>query len=112
MWRVRQKEIELDDRLRSKSREGHSASRSRGSFKPSRDFDRDIPSSSSPPSKRVSEDCHLMEDEGLKDEELEVFLHSRYLSLSLSLCLSVCLSSNANPSLFVPWLDALINVPT
>lgn len=94
MWRVRQKELELDNRLRGKSREGNNASRSRGGSGPSRDFNYDTPSSSSPSSKRVSEDCHFREDQGLKDEELEEFLHSRYLSLCLCVLLMqihVCL---------------------
>ncbi|XP_038888945.1 protein FAM133 [Benincasa hispida] len=77
MWRVRQKELELDDRLRGKSRDGNNASRRQGSFRASSDFSHDIPSSSSPSNKRVSEDCLLREDQGLKDEELEEFLHSR-----------------------------------
>lgn len=77
MWRVRQKELELDDRLRGKSREGNNGSGSRRGFKPSTDFSHDIPSSSSPSSKRDYEDCDLRENQGLKDEELEEFLHSR-----------------------------------
>uniref|UniRef100_A0A0A0K4S4 Uncharacterized protein n=2 Tax=Cucumis sativus TaxID=3659 RepID=A0A0A0K4S4_CUCSA len=77
MWRVRQKELELDNRLRGNSRDRNSTSRRRESFRPSNVSSDDIPSSSSPSSKRISEDCDLREDQGLKDEELEEFLHSR-----------------------------------
>lgn len=103
MWRVRQKELELDDRLRGKSRDGNNTSRSQGSFRPSTDSSHDIPSSSSPSNRRVSEDCHLREDQGLKDEELEEFLHSRYL------CVYACVLLG-NTRLFVPWLDTSINM--
>ncbi|KAA0040329.1 protein FAM133 [Cucumis melo var. makuwa] len=77
MWRVRQKELELDDRLRGNSRDRNNTSRRRESSRPSIISSHEIPSSSSPSSKRISEDCDLREDQGLKDEELEEFLHSR-----------------------------------
>ncbi|PON83379.1 G patch domain protein [Trema orientale] len=78
MWRVRQKELELDDRLKGKSKDQRSNG---GSYRNSDSLstskrhivvgDRANASCSS------SKSCHSRNDDGLKDEELEEFLHSR-----------------------------------
>ncbi|XP_057515749.1 uncharacterized protein LOC130797247 [Amaranthus tricolor] len=77
MWRLRQKEKELDDKLKGKLRVDRSDS--------SRDRDRELHESQSKrhdsnPScssrKRPYED-DSKEEEGLRDEEIEEFLHSR-----------------------------------
>ncbi|KAJ6424482.1 hypothetical protein OIU84_025294 [Salix udensis] len=83
MWRVRQKEIEMDDRLRERSGYDDNCSKNCGDVG-------DIPRStgrrhsvnenntrvSSSSSKRVGS-SYSGEDEGLRDEEVEEFLHSR-----------------------------------
>lgn len=87
MWRVRQKEIELDDRLKGRSRDNSSSDRSnRDSDDSQRHTNKrhscgersaSVPCSSS---KRVIEDIenhYSREDEGLKDDEIDEFLHSR-----------------------------------
>lgn len=84
MWRVRQKELELDDRLRGRSRDESSSDRSRSDFSSSSrsttkrhsTSDRNASASCSP-SKRASDYCQSKEDGGLRDEEVEEFLHSR-----------------------------------
>lgn len=83
MWRVREKELELDDRLRGRSRyDGNSSKnhrdvgnvfRSTSQRHSINENDTNMPSSSS---KIVGSSCSR-EDEGLRDEEVEEFLHSR-----------------------------------
>lgn len=76
MWRARRKEIELDDRLRGKMRDEDSSSwSSRGNRTESgrsskRQLDTDTDASSS---------CSLRkgDDEGLRDDQVDEFLHSR-----------------------------------
>ncbi|MBA0614358.1 hypothetical protein Godav_014663 [Gossypium davidsonii] len=82
MWRVRQKELELNDRLKGRSKKDTSHSRSYGdtsnssrrtSGKHESDFSASCSSSKRPAkSSRSRED-----DEGLRDEEIEEFLQSR-----------------------------------
>lgn len=100
MWRVRQKELELDDKLKGTSRDyrshtsrdGYSesfgrpskrhdsntscSSRKRSYEDPSKEDKRRDPNASCSLSKRSYED-YSKEDEGLRDEEIEEFLHSR-----------------------------------
>ncbi|KAK8563162.1 hypothetical protein V6N13_018300 [Hibiscus sabdariffa] len=80
MWRVRQKELELNDRLKGRSRydtkhrsygDGSNSSR-RTSEKQESDFNASCSSH-----KRMAESSCLGEDEGLRDEEIEKFLQSR-----------------------------------
>ncbi|XP_027106107.1 uncharacterized protein [Coffea arabica] len=76
MWRARQKERELDDRLRGKMRDEGSGGWSSGGIRTEagrsskRQLDTDTDASSS---------CSLRkgDDEGLRDDEVEEFLHSR-----------------------------------
>ncbi|KAL5855195.1 hypothetical protein ACOSQ3_005029 [Xanthoceras sorbifolium] len=83
MWRVRQKELELNDRLKGRSRDESSCRRQRDGGNSSRssskshgtDIDSAITSCSS--SKRVHDSSYSREDEGLRDEDVEEFLHSR-----------------------------------
>jgi hypothetical protein len=85
MWWVREKELELDDRLRGRSRyDGNSSKnhrdvgnvfRSTSQRHSINENDTNMPSSSS---KIVGSSCSR-EDEGLRDEEVEEFLHSRSL---------------------------------
>ena len=92
MWRVRQKELELDDRLKVRLRDDSSSDRSnrdRSSSKRSTnkrhigiETSASVPCSSS---KRAIQDCYSSEDEGLKDEDIDEFLHSRSAGLSVSL---------------------------
>ncbi|CAK9145010.1 unnamed protein product [Ilex paraguariensis] len=84
MWRVRQKEQELDDRLKGRLRNESSSDRSHGDISESQRSkgkrhidDKANATFSSSQSKRVAQDCHLRDNEGLKDNEVEEFLHSR-----------------------------------
>ncbi|XP_031256915.1 DNA topoisomerase 1-like [Pistacia vera] len=83
MWRVRQKELELNDRLKDRSKDersnrshrniGNSRSSTKGHA-----MDDDSTTDSCSSSKRLSENnSYYREDEGLRDEEVEEFLHSR-----------------------------------
>ncbi|CAA2963744.1 nucleolar 58-like [Olea europaea subsp. europaea] len=83
MWRLRQKEKELDSRLRG-SRNGSSKRRSGSdvsntSRSTSREYyDNESHSSASSSSKkRVTRESHPSKDDGLKDDEMEEFLHAR-----------------------------------
>ncbi|KAL6008451.1 hypothetical protein ACLOJK_033962 [Asimina triloba] len=82
MWRVRKKELELDDKLRSRS-EGRSRVRSHSSnsdspVRGSRHEQVNRTAAGSCTSrKRENEDCSTGWDAGLRDEEIEEFLHSR-----------------------------------
>ncbi|XP_007041437.2 PREDICTED: uncharacterized protein LOC18607294 [Theobroma cacao] len=81
MWRVRQKELELNNRLKGRSRDDSRHSRSDGDISnPSRSTSRRPDSNASAScssSKRVAESSYSGEDEGLRDEEIEEFLNSR-----------------------------------
>uniref|UniRef100_A0A7C9AUZ6 Uncharacterized protein n=1 Tax=Opuntia streptacantha TaxID=393608 RepID=A0A7C9AUZ6_OPUST len=78
MWRVRQKELELDDRLKGKSRDEGSHVKEGGDRETSRSISKRRDSDASCSSSRRSyEDHHSGDDDGLKDEEIEKFLHSR-----------------------------------
>ncbi|WCJ32154.1 hypothetical protein M5689_013594 [Euphorbia peplus] len=73
MWRARQKEHELDDRARERSRHGSSSSSSHGEISKKQVIsDSSINSFSS-----IKRNCNSREDGGLKDEEIEEFLRSR-----------------------------------
>ncbi|KAL7236217.1 hypothetical protein ACSBR1_019472 [Camellia fascicularis] len=84
MWRVRQKELELDDRLKGRMGDDSSSGRSqrdgsdsqRSTNKRHSRIDTNVsdPCSSS---KRVVQDSYAREDEALKDEDIDEFLHSR-----------------------------------
>lgn len=83
MWRVRQKELELNDRLKGMSQDDIRHNRRHGdTSKPSRNtnrrHERNVSASCSS-SKRVAESCFSREDEGLRDEEVEEFLHTRFV---------------------------------
>lgn len=91
MWRVRQKEMELDKRVKGTSVYKSSGDGSHRDDSSSRStgrragVDKSTSASSSSSSKKEPEHS----PEGLKDEELEEFLHSRYycsLMLSDVLC--------------------------
>lgn len=91
MWRVRQKEIELDKRVKGRLRDKSSGDSSRWGDNSSRStgrhaiVDNSTGASSSCSSKSEYEHC----PEGLKDDELQEFLYSRYyffLLLSDVLC--------------------------
>lgn len=90
MWRARQKELELDNRIsRGRSRDESRSSRPsrrdsvstpRSTSKTYSDYDDDsggLGSCSS--SKRLHKKDYNGEDEGLKEEEIEQFLQSRLL---------------------------------
>ncbi|KAJ8434107.1 hypothetical protein Cgig2_005786 [Carnegiea gigantea] len=78
MWRVRQKELELDDRLKGKSRDEGSHVKEEGDRVTSRSRSKRRDSDASCSSSKISyEDRHSRDDYGLKDEEIEKFLHSR-----------------------------------
>ncbi|KAI3911422.1 hypothetical protein MKW98_010309 [Papaver atlanticum] len=76
MWRVRQKEIE--NRLRGKSRDG-SSHRHHSNHSPSTRETETTDAEVGTPRKRKMEDCNTGENgsSGLRDEEVEEFLHSR-----------------------------------
>ncbi|KAL3843824.1 hypothetical protein ACJIZ3_001227 [Penstemon smallii] len=81
MWRLREKQLELDNRIRGTRTESISgrsykdaneSHKSRGS--------NEVEPSASPSNKskkRIVEDLHSGDDEGLKDDEIEEFLYSR-----------------------------------
>ncbi|KAJ7968370.1 G patch domain protein [Quillaja saponaria] len=77
MWSIRQKEKELDKRLKGRLGDGSSSNSSNMGSNSSSGNDRqatvDNTASAQCTSKRVYENC----TEGLRDEELEVFLQSR-----------------------------------
>ncbi|XP_068320072.1 uncharacterized protein [Pyrus communis] len=82
MWRLRQKERELDNRLKGKKDESRNDRSHRDSNSPrSSGKGRAVPDDSAGPScssrKREYESCHSRQENGLRDEELEEFLHSR-----------------------------------
>uniref|UniRef100_A0A2P2JCF5 Uncharacterized protein n=1 Tax=Rhizophora mucronata TaxID=61149 RepID=A0A2P2JCF5_RHIMU len=90
MWQIRQKELEMEDRVKRKSRhERHNSMNCSDVTKSSRSASKryaltdNNTSTSYSAGKRVS-DNNSGEDEGLREEEIEEFLHSR-LVLSLSL---------------------------
>ncbi|KAH7518510.1 hypothetical protein FEM48_Zijuj09G0179400 [Ziziphus jujuba var. spinosa] len=83
MWRTRQKELELDDRLKGKLKEesssgskNHRESNSSRSTNKRHSVANDSANASCSSSKRAYS-SHSREDDGLRDEELEEFLHSR-----------------------------------
>ncbi|KAK2987443.1 hypothetical protein RJ640_018580 [Escallonia rubra] len=84
MWRLRQKERELDDRpkkrLRGESNNGGSlgdlGDSRRSTSKRHADSDRNAWASCSS-SKRICQDRYTSEDEGLRDDEVEEFLQTR-----------------------------------
>ncbi|KAK6163555.1 hypothetical protein DH2020_000419 [Rehmannia glutinosa] len=83
MWRLREKQLELDNKLRGARNESRSeryykdaceSHRSRSSSS----NEVEISTSASPASKkRYIQDLDQMEDEGLRDDEVDEFLHSR-----------------------------------
>ncbi|KAK6163582.1 hypothetical protein DH2020_000446 [Rehmannia glutinosa] len=83
MWRLREKQLELDNKLRGARNENRSeryykdaceSHRSRSSSS----NEVEISTSASPASKkRYIQDLDQMEDEGLRDDEVDEFLHSR-----------------------------------
>ncbi|EEF40253.1 splicing regulatory glutamine/lysine-rich protein 1 [Ricinus communis] len=83
MWRVRQKELELDDRLKGRSRhESSSSSQHRENNRSPRSTSKRQAvngdnSSACSSSINIPGNCYSREDEGLRDEEVEEFLHSR-----------------------------------
>ncbi|KAF2320753.1 hypothetical protein GH714_030515 [Hevea brasiliensis] len=86
MWRVRQKELELDDRLKGRSRQENCSSTnnresiddsSRSTSKRHAANDNNTSASCSS-SKQIYRNCYSKEDEGLMDDEVEEFLHSRF----------------------------------
>ncbi|GLT47584.1 hypothetical protein SLA2020_212710 [Shorea laevis] len=81
MWRVRKKELELNDRLKGRSKDVGSSSRNHrdigSSVRNSSRMHDDIASTSCTSSKKVTENCYSGKDECLRDEEVEEFLHSR-----------------------------------
>lgn len=94
MWRLRQKEQELDNRLKGRLRDDSSSDRSRRDTSESRRStskrlsDREgTDSASCMLSKREIQDLSPREEKGLRDEEIEEFLQSRLVALSLSLCI-------------------------
>ncbi|XP_074272774.1 uncharacterized protein LOC141596491 [Silene latifolia] len=78
MWRARQKELEMDNRSKSRRRdEGCHGSRDTVSDSTRNRSKSHDPNPSCSSSKRSYDDCHFGQDGGLKDEELEEFLQSR-----------------------------------
>uniref|UniRef100_A0A5B7C9P6 Uncharacterized protein n=1 Tax=Davidia involucrata TaxID=16924 RepID=A0A5B7C9P6_DAVIN len=84
MWQVRQKELELDDRLKGRQKEESRSGRSHSGICDSprstskrHSSSETSASASCSSSKRAIQDCYSREDEALRDEEIEEFLHSR-----------------------------------
>ncbi|GMN52441.1 hypothetical protein TIFTF001_021610 [Ficus carica] len=83
MWRVRQKELEVDDRVKHESNNQRSNGpsyrdgKSLGSTSNRHAVADDSANASCSSSKGLHDGCHSRKDDGLRDEELEEFLHSR-----------------------------------
>ncbi|PRQ22154.1 hypothetical protein RchiOBHm_Chr6g0247131 [Rosa chinensis] len=83
MWRIRQKELELDERLKGKMKDESRNDRNPGDGNTPRSTSKrhasmeDNVSATCSSSQGVYERCHSREENGLRDEELEEFLHSR-----------------------------------
>ncbi|KAF5731880.1 hypothetical protein HS088_TW18G00566 [Tripterygium wilfordii] len=84
MWRVRQKERELNDKLKGKPRNESRNDRNQkdiGNYPRSESKRHAIAdenaSASCSSSREVVEYCHSRDDDGLRDKEIEEFLHSR-----------------------------------
>ncbi|XAR59663.1 hypothetical protein NMG60_11015581 [Bertholletia excelsa] len=75
MWRVRQKELELDDRIKGRLGDDSDASDSRRTMSKRRAHS-ETSASATCSSRREIQDGYSRE-EGFRDEELEEFLHSR-----------------------------------
>lgn len=82
MWRIRKKELELDDRLKGRLKDesrvrddGHQSDSSERH--PRRDEADEYASCFSTSGKQSHEDYIKSEDRSLRDEEIEEFLHSR-----------------------------------
>lgn len=84
MWRVRQKELEVDDRVKHESNNlrsngpSYRDGKSLGSTSNRHAVADDSANASCSSSKGLHDGCHSRKDDGLRDEELEEFLHSRY----------------------------------
>lgn len=81
MWRVRQKELELNEKLKRRSKDRSSCSSHADIDNSSRSLTNkhvvDDKGATASSSKRECESNYSSENEGLRDEEVEVFLHSR-----------------------------------
>ncbi|KAK8513064.1 hypothetical protein V6N12_030470 [Hibiscus sabdariffa] len=81
MWRVRQKELELNDRLKaiSKDDSAHNSSHvdSNLSYRSTNRRHESNVTASCSSSKRIAEGSYSREDGGLRDEEIDEFLQSR-----------------------------------
>ncbi|KAF3434586.1 hypothetical protein FNV43_RR21671 [Rhamnella rubrinervis] len=82
MWRVRQKELELDDRIKGKLKDQSNNGKIHVESNSSRSISKrhaatSDSSNASCSSSKVAYSCNSREDDGLRDEELEEFLHSR-----------------------------------
>ncbi|KAJ8529968.1 hypothetical protein K7X08_036803 [Anisodus acutangulus] len=79
MWKLRQKELELENRLKQRSADKNSDSKCHSfSVSERRSRERcDTDSGTSGSKKREIQDSHPSEDEGLRDTEIEGFLQSR-----------------------------------
>ncbi|MCD9559027.1 hypothetical protein HAX54_016743 [Datura stramonium] len=79
MWKLRQKEVELENRLNGRSADKNSDTKCHSfSVSERRSRERcDTDSGTSGSKKREIQDSHSSEDEGLRDAEIEEFLHSR-----------------------------------
>uniref|UniRef100_A0A5B6ZA34 Uncharacterized protein n=1 Tax=Davidia involucrata TaxID=16924 RepID=A0A5B6ZA34_DAVIN len=106
MWQVRQKELELDDRLKRRQKDKSSSGRSHRDICDSprstskrRAGSETNASAACSSGERVIQDCYSREDEGLRDEEIENFLHSRSC-----LCVCFCLCTHAISLLYFPNL--------
>lgn len=83
MWRIRQKELELDERLKGRMKDESRNDRNSGNGSTPRTTSKkhaamdDNARATCSSSKTVYERCHSREENGLRDEELEEFLHSR-----------------------------------
>lgn len=91
MWRLREKQLELDTKLRgtrseSSSGRGHKDTHeSHTSTSRARSEEENSASASLSSKKRSVDHFNSMEDEGLKDDEIDQFLQSRFACSSLLL---------------------------
>ncbi|KAJ8769803.1 hypothetical protein K2173_007663 [Erythroxylum novogranatense] len=80
MWRIRQEELELDNKLNGRSNYSNDNCKNMGVDRIpscSRQYAYNGTSTSSSAKEREFKNCNSIEDTGLRDEDVEEFLHSR-----------------------------------
>lgn len=101
MWRVRQKELELDDRIKGRLKDESNNGKNHMESNPSRSISKrhvatNDSSNASCSSSKGAYSCDSREDDGLRDEELEKFLHSRSALIAFVFAPVMCMALGLN----------------